>query len=103
MSTVTLFYTNKRGAHTMRTFANSSDCWKFMQTLRTRAVAKRDGEIVGRISHRTDGYQDQPGIRKWFGWIEDDYPAEQLVKNYTPVQQPDETADLMWSQRLASE
>jgi hypothetical protein len=100
---VTLFYVNKRGAHTMRTFSTNASCWIFMQNLRTRAVAKRNGEVVGRISHRTDGYEDQPGTRKWFGWIEDDAPAEHLVKNYVPVQHADEVANLMWSQRLVSE
>lgn len=81
---VTLFYVNKRGAHTMRTFSTNMLCWEFMVKLRTRAVAKVNGEIVGRISHRTDGYEDQPGSRQWFGWIEME-PLSELTKDYAQV------------------
>jgi hypothetical protein len=102
---ITLFYVNKRGAHTMRTFSTAAACWEFMQNLRTRAVAKSNGEVVGRIEHRTDGYQDQPGPRKWFGWIEDDAPEEKIVRNYIGVapQDTDTNADMLYSQALASQ
>ncbi len=77
MNTV-LFYLNRRGAHTMRTFSTALACWEFMQTLRTRAVAKQNGDIIGRIEHRTDGFTDYPGTRKWFGWI--DCGEDALIK-----------------------
>jgi len=83
---MTIFYTDKRGAHVMRSFGDANDCWRFMENLRTRAVVKENGEVIGRIEHRSDGHQDQPGNRQWFGWIE--MPNEiALHKNWEPVSQ----------------
>jgi hypothetical protein len=65
-----IFYHDKKGGNRMQAFGDAAKLWAFMDTLRIRAVVKSEGEIVGRIEHRTDGFYDQPGNRQWFGWLD---------------------------------
>ena len=76
-------YMDSKGAGCMRSFGDPKKCWEFMNTLRIRATVRINGvgDIVGRVEHRTDGFNDYPDTRRqWFGWL--DTEAEYVQKNY---------------------